>query len=153
MAKCRFALKIGIHSRSGRSTCSSHKEILEPITATQAITAPGLHLASSSAFFLAHACGTLGTGGMLPCGNGKQVSQALHYKLVGRSGLAGPPFLSYFQPGGVFMRRSQLQDLNNVLGALYLVMVFLGIINATSVQPVAHMERSVSIANACVQPC
>lgn len=39
--------------------------------------------------------------------------------------------------------RSRLQDLNNVLGALYLVMVFLGIINATSVQPVAHQERSV----------
>ncbi len=40
--------------------------------------------------------------------------------------------------------RGTLQDLNNVLGSLYLVMVFLGIINATSVQPVAHMERSVS---------
>ena len=41
--------------------------------------------------------------------------------------------------------RSNLQDLNNVLGALYLVMVFLGIINATSVQPVAYTERSVSL--------
>ena len=40
--------------------------------------------------------------------------------------------------------RSTLQDLNNVLGALYLVIVFLGIINATSVQPVAFTERSVS---------
>ncbi len=39
--------------------------------------------------------------------------------------------------------RSKLQDLNNILGALYLVMVFLGIINATSVQPVAYTERSV----------
>ena len=49
----------------------------------------------------------------------------------------------------VYNCRSTLQDLNNVLGALYLVMVFLGIINATSVQPVAHMERSVSPRSPC----
>ena len=35
------------------------------------------------------------------------------------------------------------QEFSNILGALYLAMLFLGIINAMSVQPVVEMERTV----------
>lgn len=41
-----------------------------------------------------------------------------------------------------FCRNNQ-QDLGNILGALYLAMLFLGIINSMTVQPVAFTERGV----------
>jgi hypothetical protein len=40
--------------------------------------------------------------------------------------------------------RNNIQDVGNILGALYLSMLFLGIINSRTVQPVAANERSVS---------
>lgn len=39
--------------------------------------------------------------------------------------------------------RNNEQDLGNILGALYLAMLFLGIINSMTVQPVAFTERSI----------
>ena len=40
-----------------------------------------------------------------------------------------------------------LQQFSNILGALYLSMLFLGIINAMSVQPIVEMERTVRLSN------
>lgn len=40
----------------------------------------------------------------------------------------------------------RVQELSNILGALYLAMLFLGIINAMSVQPIVEMERTVRSA-------
>ena len=40
--------------------------------------------------------------------------------------------------------RSTIQDLSNILGALYLAMLFLAFINSMSVQKVVAYERSVS---------
>lgn len=40
-------------------------------------------------------------------------------------------------------RRRNQQDVGNILGALYLAMLFLGIINSRTVQPPAFYERSV----------
>lgn len=39
--------------------------------------------------------------------------------------------------------RSTIQNVGNILGALYLSMLFLGIINSRTVQPVAAAERAV----------
>jgi len=39
--------------------------------------------------------------------------------------------------------RESAQDLGNILGSLYLAMLFLGIINSMTVQPVAFTERGV----------
>ena len=41
--------------------------------------------------------------------------------------------------------RTTIQDVGNILGALYLSMLFLGIINSRTVQPVAAAERAVSL--------
>ncbi|KAK9794008.1 hypothetical protein WJX73_008792 [Symbiochloris irregularis] len=40
-------------------------------------------------------------------------------------------------------KRSTVQEFSNILGALYLAVLFLGIINAMSVQPIVEMERTV----------
>ena len=39
--------------------------------------------------------------------------------------------------------RAEAQDVANILGALYIAMLFLGIINAMNVQPVVYQERTV----------
>ena len=39
--------------------------------------------------------------------------------------------------------RESAQDLGNILGSLYLAMLFLGIINSMTCQPVAYTERGV----------
>ncbi len=41
-------------------------------------------------------------------------------------------------------RRGTLQAVGNVMGSLYLSVLFLGIINSRTVQPVASEERAVS---------
>ena len=43
----------------------------------------------------------------------------------------------------VLARRRTSQDVGNILGALYLAMLFLGIINSRTVQPPASYERTV----------
>ncbi len=43
----------------------------------------------------------------------------------------------------LYLRRETAQDLGNILGSLYLAMLFLGIINSMTVQPVAFTERGV----------
>ena len=40
-------------------------------------------------------------------------------------------------------RRSTAQEFSNILGSLYLAVLFLGIVNAMSVQPIVTTERSV----------
>ena len=40
-------------------------------------------------------------------------------------------------------RRRTSQDVGNILGALYMAMLFLGIINSRTVQPPTSYERSV----------
>ena len=44
----------------------------------------------------------------------------------------------------VVLYRDSIQDVGNILGSLYLSMLFLGIINSRTVQPVAANERAVS---------
>ena len=39
--------------------------------------------------------------------------------------------------------RNTIQNVGNILGALYLSMLFLGIINSRTIQPVAAAERAV----------
>ena len=39
--------------------------------------------------------------------------------------------------------RTEAQDVANILGALYIAMLFLGIINSMNVQPVVYQERTV----------
>ena len=48
------------------------------------------------------------------------------------------------------MCRTTIQDVGNILGALYLSMLFLGIINSRTVQPVAAAERAVG--SRCLEP-
>ncbi len=43
--------------------------------------------------------------------------------------------------------RRTIQDVGNILGSLYLSMLFLGIINSRTIQPVASNERAVSLAS------
>ena len=49
------------------------------------------------------------------------------------------------KPGTHSMCRTTIQDVGNILGALYLSMLFLGIINSRTVQPVAAAERAVGL--------
>ena len=46
--------------------------------------------------------------------------------------------------------RQSIQDVANILGSLYLSMLFLGIINSRTIQPVAANERAVS--HPCLSP-
>ena len=48
--------------------------------------------------------------------------------------------------------RSTVQQFSNILGALYLAVLFLGIINAMSVQPIVEMERTVCAGAGCMWP-
>lgn len=43
----------------------------------------------------------------------------------------------------MFFNRETIQDLFNVMGSLYAACLFLGINNATSIQPVISVERTV----------
>ena len=48
--------------------------------------------------------------------------------------------------------RNTIQNVGNILGALYLSMLFLGIINSRTVQPVAAAERAVSASSCDASP-
>jgi hypothetical protein len=50
---------------------------------------------------------------------------------------------SFSEPFCFFITRGQSQDLFNAMGSMYAAVMFLGVLNATSVQPVVSVERTV----------